>query len=62
MRQARQLSIVAVTHSPELVRRLSGSLLYLVKGHTQAYERLDEAPDGAIMDQRLQSFLAGDHP
>jgi putative ABC transport system ATP-binding protein len=62
LRQARQLSIVAVTHSPELVRRLGGSLLYLVKGHPQAYECLDEAPAGAIMDQRLQSFLAGDHP
>lgn len=62
LRQARQLSIVAVTHSPELVRRLGGSLLYLVKGHVQTYERLDETPDGSIMDQRLQAFLAGDHP
>jgi putative ABC transport system ATP-binding protein len=62
LRQARQLSIVAVTHSPELVRRLGGSLLYLVKGHVQTHERLDEAPAGSIMDQRLQAFLAGDHP
>ena len=62
LRQARRLSIVAVTHSPELVRRLGGALLYLVKGHVQAYERLDDAPDGSIVDQRLQAFLAGDHP
>ena len=62
LRQARQLSIVAVTHSPELVRRLGGSLLYLVKGHVHTYERLDEAPDGSIMDHRLQAFLAGRLP
>jgi putative ABC transport system ATP-binding protein len=62
LRQARRLSIVAVTHSPELVRRLGGALLYLVKGSVQAYERLDDTPDGSIVDQRLQAFLAGDHP
>jgi putative ABC transport system ATP-binding protein len=61
LRHARRLSIVAVTHSPELVRRLGGALLYLVKGRVQAYERLD-APGGAIADRRLQAFLAGDHP
>lgn len=32
LRQTRGLSIVAVTHLPELVRKLGGSLLYLVKG------------------------------
>src|SRR5207302_262299 len=42
LRQTRHLSIVAVTHSPELVHRLGGALLYLVKGHAEAYERLDD--------------------
>src|SRR6266852_2537196 len=36
LREARGLSIVAVTHQPELVRRLGGMLLYLVKGEMQA--------------------------
>src|SRR5437660_12199661 len=40
LRDSRGLSIVAVTHAPELVRRLGGALLYLVKGHVQTYERL----------------------
>jgi ABC-type methionine transport system ATPase subunit len=51
LRQTRRLSIVAVTHSPELVRRLGGALLYLVKGRVQA-----------ITDKELQGFLAGNHP
>lgn len=46
LRAARGLSIVAVTHQPDLVRRLGGALLYLVKGHVQA------------ADERLQAFLA----
>jgi len=50
LRDARGLSIVAVTHAPELVRRLGGALLYLVKGHVQP------------ADERLQDFLAGMHP
>src|SRR5207249_647852 len=32
---ARGLSIVAVTHQPDLVRRLGGGLLYLVKGRVR---------------------------
>jgi peptide/nickel transport system ATP-binding protein len=32
LRAARGLTIVAVTHQPDLVRRLGGVLLYLVKG------------------------------
>jgi ABC-type methionine transport system ATPase subunit len=60
-RGARRLSIVAVTHQPELVRRLGGSLLFLVRGRVEAYERLDgDAP--AIGDARLQAFLAGESP
>ena len=61
LRQSRRLSIVAVTHSPELVHRLGGALLYLVRGHAEAYERLD---DGAhrVTDPRLKAFLAGDLP
>lgn len=54
LREVRGLSIVAVTHQPELVRRLGGMLLYLVKGEMQAYERVDD------LDLRLQAFLAGE--
>ncbi len=60
LREARGLSIVAVTHQPELVRRLGGRLLYLVKGRAQAYERIDAAASGAVTDVRLQAFLAGE--
>src|SRR5712692_6286206 len=60
LREARGLSIVAVTHQPELVRRLGGRLLYLVKGRAQAYERIDAAASGAVTDARLQAFLAGE--
>jgi len=54
LREVRGLSIVAVTHQPELVRRLGGMLLYLVKGEMQAYERVGD------LDVRLQAFLAGE--
>ena len=54
LRETRGLSIVAVTHQPELVRRLGGMLLYLVKGEMQAYERVGD------LDVRLQAFLAGE--
>jgi putative ABC transport system ATP-binding protein len=57
LRDARGLSIVAVTHQPELVRRLGGALLYLVGGEMQAYERID---DGVSADARVQAFLAGE--
>jgi len=59
LRGTRRLTIVVVTQSPELVRHLGGALLYLVKGRAQSYERLAA---GAVMDQRLQAFLAGIHP
>ena len=62
LRDTRRLTIVVVTHSPELVRHLGGALLYLVKGQAQSYERLDSAAPGAVVDQRLQAFLAGIHP
>ncbi len=59
LRDSHGLSIVAVTHAPELVRRLGGALLYLVKGHVQAYERVDAK---GAMDEQLQAFLSGTHP
>jgi UDP-glucose/iron transport system ATP-binding protein len=59
LRHARGLSIVAVTHSPELVRRLGGALLYLVKGRVEAHERLDGRAN-QVTDSRLRAFLAGD--
>jgi putative ABC transport system ATP-binding protein len=59
LRDARGLSIVAVTHTPELVRRLGGALLFLVKGRVQAYERVDAS---AVTNGQLQAFLSGIHP
>ena len=59
LRHARRLSIVAVTHSPELVHRLGGALLYLVGGRVQAYERLDDSAS-RVADPRVHAFLAGD--
>jgi ABC-type methionine transport system ATPase subunit len=58
--QARGLSIVAVTHQPDLVRRLGGGLLYLVKGRVEALESIDDAGTGVAADARLRAFLAGE--
>jgi putative ABC transport system ATP-binding protein len=60
LRKTRGLSIVAVTHQPDLVRRLGGSLLYLVKGHVQAFESADDGTDRVSTDARLQAFLSGE--
>jgi len=54
-RERYRLTIVAVTHQPELVRRLGGGLLYLVRGEVLAYERADDT----VSDSRLQAFLSG---
>ena len=58
LRAARSLTVVAVTHQPELVRQLSGRLLYLVRGAVQADEAV-EAMAGDPGDSRLRAFLAG---
>ncbi len=58
LQQTHSLSIVAVTHQPELVRRLGGNLLYLIKGRVEALQSLG-ATDGAL-DARLEAFLAGE--
>lgn len=60
LRETRDLSIVAVTHQPDLVRRLGGSLLYLVKGRVQAFQKADDKAAGGSIDARLQAFLAGE--
>jgi ABC-type multidrug transport system fused ATPase/permease subunit len=60
LRAARGISIVAVTHQPDLVRRLGGGLLYLVKGRVQALESIGGPDAGALADARLQAFLAGE--
>jgi ABC-type methionine transport system ATPase subunit len=60
LRQARRLSIVAVTHQLELVRRLGGCLLYLVKGRVEAYECVDDEEVSSVRDPRVQAFLAGE--
>jgi putative ABC transport system ATP-binding protein len=59
LRAARGLSIVAVTHQPDLVRRLGGGLLYLVKGRVEAFESIGGPGAGDVADVRLQAFLAG---
>jgi putative ABC transport system ATP-binding protein len=61
LREARRLSIVAVTHQPDFVRRLGGTLLYLVKGRVEASALLDGSSP-ALRDPRLQAFLAGELP
>ena len=59
LRQSRGLTIVAITHQPELIRRLGGCLLYLVKGRAETRECIDDlAP--TITDGRLRAFLAGE--
>src|SRR5262247_3478642 len=60
LREARGLSIIAVTHQPELARRLGGGLLYLVGGRVRAYERLVDVASPAVIDGRLHAFLAGE--
>ena len=57
LRELRRLTIVAVTHQPELVRRLGGCLFYLVRGEVLAYERAD----GGVTDAKLHAFLGGEH-
>ena len=60
LRTARGLTVVAVTHQPDLLRRLGGALWYLVKGRVQAFESADDPAGRAITDARLQAFLAGE--
>jgi putative ABC transport system ATP-binding protein len=61
LRDRRGLTIVAVTHQAELVRRLAGCFLYLVGGEAQVYECVTADHD-ALTDARLQAFLAGESP
>lgn len=58
LRAGRGLTVVAVTHQPDLIRCLGGGVLYLVKGRVQALESIDGV--GAGVDARLQAFLAGE--
>jgi ABC-type multidrug transport system fused ATPase/permease subunit len=60
LQATRGLSIVAVTHQPDLARRLGGGLLYLVKGRVEAFESIDGRDAGAVADIRLRAFLAGE--
>jgi putative ABC transport system ATP-binding protein len=60
LRETRDLTIVAVTHQPDLVQRLGGSLLYLVKGRVQAFQKTSEAAGEGSIDARLGAFLAGE--
>jgi putative ABC transport system ATP-binding protein len=60
LREVRGLSIIAATHQPELVRRLGGSLLYLVNGRVQAFEPVGGSGVADSGDTRLRAFLAGE--
>jgi len=60
LRQTRGLTIVAVTHQTDLVRKLGGHLLYLVRGRVHAYTCIDGVDPSALADTRLQAFLAGE--
>lgn len=61
LRRSHGLTIVAVTHQPELIRRLGGAVLYLVGGRVRAYERLaGDAP--VVSDGRIGAFLHGESP
>ena len=57
---ARGLSIIAATHQPDLVHRLGGGLVYLIKGRVAAFQSLDGPDANAPMDARLRAFLAGE--
>jgi len=60
LRRTRALTIVAVTHQTELLRRLGGHLLYLVQGRVHSLTCIDGLDLSAIGDARLQAFLAGE--
>ena len=49
-----------MTHQPDLVRKLGGSLLYLMKGRVEAFQSLDGFDADTELDARLQAFLAGE--
>jgi UDP-glucose/iron transport system ATP-binding protein len=54
LRTTHALSIVAVTHQPDLVRRLGGNLLYLIKGRVEGMRR-------AINDQKARLISGHDY-
>jgi ABC-type methionine transport system ATPase subunit len=58
LREQRGLTIVAVTHQPELVRRIGGRLLYLVKGRVRADEPINGG--AAFTSATLEAFLRGE--
>ncbi|MGH8315847.1 MAG: ABC transporter ATP-binding protein, partial [Steroidobacterales bacterium] len=60
LRAARGLSIIAATHQPDLVHRLGGGLVYLIKGRVAAFQSLDGPDANTPMDERLRAFLAGE--
>jgi ABC-type methionine transport system ATPase subunit len=60
LRRTRALTIVAVTHQTELLRKLGGHLLYLVQGRVHSLSCIDGVDLSAIGDARLQAFLAGE--
>jgi UDP-glucose/iron transport system ATP-binding protein len=55
---ARSLSIVAVTHQPDLVRRLGGGLLYLVRGRVEAFESFELQGDLRARADEVEARLA----
>ncbi len=61
LRETLGLTVVAVTHQTELLRRLGGCFLYLVAGEMHVYECIEGATH-TITDARLQAFLRGESP
>jgi len=61
LRQSHGLTIVVVTHQPELIRRLGGCVLYLVGGRVQANECMDGIAHEPT-DRRVRAFLDGQRP
>src|SRR5256885_9920564 len=57
LRQSHGLTIVVVTHQPELIRRLGGCVLYLVGGRVQAYECMDGIAH-KLTDRRLEEHTS----
>jgi putative ABC transport system ATP-binding protein len=60
LQRTRGLTIVAVTHQVEFLRRLGGWILYLERGQVRGHERVDG--ERLVEDPAIQAFLSGQSP
>ncbi len=60
LRRTRALTLVVVTHQIDLVRKLGGHLLYLVRGRVHVSTCIDGVDPASVAEPRLQRFLAGE--